>query len=94
MLLHHFHRESCSQSRSLPLQFRYECSEKKVGINKNISVHSLRHSFVTHRLESDTDLRYIQERPGHVSSKTTEKYTHITTKGFDQIKNPLDNLDI
>ena len=67
---------------------------KKVGISKNITVHSLRHSFATHLLESGTDLRYIQELLGHASSKTTEIYTHMTTKGFDQIKNPLDNLDI
>ena len=67
---------------------------RKVGISKNITVHSLRHSFATHLLESGTDLRYIQELLGHASSKTTEIYTHMTTKGFDQIKNPLDNLDI
>jgi site-specific recombinase XerD len=66
----------------------------KAGIKKKISVHTLRHSFATHLLESGTDLRYIQSLLGHESSKTTEIYTHITTKGFDQIKSPLDKLNI
>jgi len=39
-------------------------------------------------------LRYIQTLLGHSSSKTTEIYTHVTTKGFDNIKRPLDKLDI
>lgn len=69
-------------------------SAKKAGITKNISVHTLRHSFATHLLEHGTDLRYIQSLLGHESSKTTEIYTHVTTKGFDQIKSPLDHLDM
>lgn len=64
------------------------------NIKKKVSIHSLRQSFATHLLENGTDLRYIQNLLGHSSSKTTEIYTHITTKGFDQIKNPLDKLDI
>ena len=44
--------------------------------------------------ENGTDLRYIQSLLGHSSSKTTEIYTHITTKGFEKIENPLDKLDI
>ncbi len=67
---------------------------KRVGITKSVSTRTLRHSFATHLLENGTDLRYIQELMGHASSKTTEIYTHITTKGFDKIKSPMDDLDI
>jgi integrase/recombinase XerD len=66
---------------------------QKAGINKHVTVHTLRHSFATHLLEQGTDLRYIQSLLGHDSSKTTEIYTHITTKGFDQIKSPMDELE-
>ena len=69
-------------------------SVAKAGIKKWVSIHTLRHSFATHLLENGTDLRYIQSLLGHENSKTTEIYTHITTKGFDQIKSPLDRLDI
>jgi len=66
----------------------------KTKIIKRVTVHTLRHSFATHLLENGTDLRYIQTLLGHESSKTTEIYTHVTTKGFEQIKSPLDKLDI
>jgi integrase/recombinase XerD len=65
---------------------------RRAGIKK-VSTHSLRHSFGTHLLENGTDLRYIQSLMGHESSKTTELYTHITTKGLNQVQNPLDKLD-
>ncbi len=64
----------------------------KVGINKPVTLHWLRHSYATHLLESGTDLRYIQELLGHNSSKTTEIYTHVSTKSLQQIKSPFDDL--
>jgi len=70
--------------------FKNAC--KKAGIKKDVTVHSLRHSFATHLLESGIDLRYIQEILGHKSSKTTEIYTHVSTKNLSAIKSPLDNI--
>jgi integrase/recombinase XerD len=64
----------------------------KAGIKKPATLHWLRHSYATHLLESGTDLRYIQELLGHNSSKTTEIYTHISTKSIQQIKSPFDDL--
>ena len=77
-------------SRSLQLVLKQAL--KKAGITKPVTLHWLRHSYATHLLESGTDLRYIQELLGHSSSKTTEIYTHVSTKRIQQIKSPFDDL--
>lgn len=65
-------------------------SAKKAGITKQITLHTLRHSFATHLLENGTDLRYIQDLLGHSSPKTTMIYTHVSSTSLKNIINPFD----
>lgn len=85
-------QEKNTQYSARSLEEVLKKSIKLAKINKPVTLHWLRHSYATHLLESGTDLRYIQELLGHNSSKTTEIYTHVSTKNIQQIKSPFDDL--
>ena len=73
------------------IQRVFKTSLAKAGIKKKASVHTLRHCFATHLLESGTDLYYIQRLLGHKSAGTTSVYLHITGKDIGKIKSPIDS---
>ncbi|MEW5721431.1 MAG: tyrosine-type recombinase/integrase, partial [Chloroflexota bacterium] len=75
-------------------QHVFEDAKKRAGIIKPATFHTLRHSFATHLLEDGVDMRYIQELMGHGSIETTERYTHVTERGKQKIKSPLDNFKL
>lgn len=62
------------------------------GIRKQVSCHTLRHSFATHLLQSGVDIRTVQQQLGHADVKTTEIYTHVLKQGAQGVRSPLSGL--
>lgn len=74
------------------VQFAVKQAAKKAGISKDMSVHTLRHSFATHLLEDGTDIMTLKELLGHESIDTTLIYLHVAQNGRNKPVSPLDSL--
>ncbi|WP_253195118.1 tyrosine-type recombinase/integrase, partial [Hydrogenophaga sp. A37] len=75
---------------SLQTDKAYACRES--GLAKPVSVHTLRHSFATHLLQSGTDIRTVQELLGHSDVSTTMIYTHVLKVAAGGTASPLDAM--
>jgi integron integrase len=86
-LLRRHHIDESNVNRSL------RSAAKQAGIEKQVTSHTLRHSFATHLLESGADIRTVQEQLGHQDVKTTEIYTHVLKRGARGVRSPLSDLN-
>ena len=71
-----------------------QAASEAAGLSKRVTVHTLRHSFATHLLESGTDLRIIQALLGHNHLTTTALYTQVATSTIGKTTSPLDRLNL
>ena len=72
------------------LQRAVKAAAARAGLTKNVTPHTLRHSFATHLLEAGYDIRTVQELHGHKDVATTQIYTHVMQKPGIGVRSPLD----
>ncbi len=89
-----FNGEKSLQYSYTSLSKVFRRAVERSGIRKRCTLHTLRHSYATHLLESGVNLRYIQELLGHNSPKTTMIYTHVSSEGSRAIASPIEKINL